>query len=63
MLKTMCSESYYYNEKTKELDDISVVNGLESATKDFKDGAIIECRDTLIAIINAIYDWEQENAL
>ena len=63
MIKTMYSESYYYNDKTKELNDISVVNGLENAIKDFKDGAIVECRDALIAIINAICDWENDNAV
>lgn len=55
-------ERYYYNDKTKELDDIAVVNGLENAIKDYEDGAIVECRDALIAIINSIYDWEKDNA-
>ena len=61
MIKTMYSESYYYNGKTKGLNDISVVNGLENAIKDFKDGAIVECVDTLITIINAIREWERDN--
>lgn len=54
-------EMYYYNDKTKELDDIAVVNGLENAIKDYKDGAILECVDTLITIINAIREWERDN--
>ena len=54
-------ERYYYNDKTKELDDIAVVNGLENAIKDYEDGAIIECVDTLITIINAIQEWDRDN--
>lgn len=50
-----------YNERTKELNDKKIMEALSSATKDYEDGAIIECQDILIDIVNAITQFTQDN--
>lgn len=50
-----------YNERTKELNDKTIMEALSSATKDYEDGAIIECQDILIGIVNAITQFTQDN--
>lgn len=49
----------YYNEKTKELADTEIIAALKSAIKDYEDGAIIECENTLIDIVNAIREFDK----
>jgi len=49
----------YFDNKTKELNDKDIIDGLESALSDYKDGAILECRDTLNAISRAITRFEK----
>lgn len=49
----------YFDNKTKELNDKDIIDGLESALQDYKDGAILECRDTLNAISKAITRFEE----
>ena len=49
----------YFDNKTKELNDEDIIEGLESALRDYKDGTILECRDTLNAISKAITRFEE----
>lgn len=49
----------FYNEKTKELADTQIIAALKSAIKDYEDGAIIECENTLIDIVNAIREFDK----
>ena len=44
----------FYNAKEKTLDYYGVIEALKEASKDYQDGAIIECRDTLREIADAI---------
>ena len=44
----------YYNEKTKELDDNRILRDIRCAATLFEDGSIIESRDVMVDIINAI---------
>lgn len=50
-----------YNESKKELNDKIVVKKLKEATELYEDGAIIECQDILIDVINAITDFTNGN--
>ena len=55
----------YYKKQTKlfengKLNDKLVKDMLTSATKSFQDGEIIEARDTLIEIVEAIDDFDRE---
>ena len=50
-----------YNERTKELNDKAIMVALASATKDYEDGEIIECYDTLLDVIAAIQDFTNDN--
>lgn len=50
-----------YNERTKELNDKAIMVALASATKDYEDGSIIECCDTLIEIVWAIQEYLKDN--
>ena len=50
-----------YNEHTKELNDKAIMVALASATKDYEDGSIIECCDTLIEIVWAIQEYMKDN--
>ena len=45
---------WYYNEKTKELSDEEIMDALKQAMDDYENGAIVEVRDELATIINAI---------
>lgn len=42
--------------KDGELNDKRVIEALNKAIEDYKDGELIEVRDTLLEIINAIDD-------
>ena len=44
--------------KNNELDDQAIINALHQAANDYENGAIIETRDTLIMIINAIDEFD-----
>ena len=53
----------YFNENTHELKDKKIIAALKQALKDYEDGAIIECRDELADIVNAIDafdEWEEQ---
>lgn len=50
-----------YNERTRELNDKKIMEALSSATKDYEDGSIIECCDTLIEIVWAIQEYMKDN--
>lgn len=52
-----------YNERTMELNDKKIMEALSSATKDYEDGSIIECCDTLIEIVWAIQEYMKDNEL
>lgn len=50
----------FYDPKTKELNDNDIIEALEAAIQDYKNGAILECRDTLQKISKAITKYEEE---
>lgn len=54
----------YYNERTKQLKDKKITEALLRAALDYESGAIIEVRDTLYDIVEAIDAFvtqEEEN--
>lgn len=46
--------------KKGELQDKKIVAALHQAAEDYENGEIIEVKDVLVEIINAITDFEQE---
>ena len=50
-----------YNEAKNELRDDLVIKKLSEAKELYEDGAIIECQDMLIDIVNAITQFTQNN--
>ena len=44
--------------KHGELQDIKIINALKEAVHDYEDGAILEVRDLLVDIADAINEWE-----
>lgn len=46
--------------KNGELQDKQIVKALYQAAEDYENGEIIETKDVLIEIINAITDFESE---
>ena len=46
--------------KKGELQDKKIAAALREAAEDYENGEIAEVKDTLIEIINAITDFEQE---
>lgn len=44
--------------KNGKLKDVEIINALKEATLDYEDGAIIEVRDVLLEIIEAIDEWD-----
>ena len=46
--------------KKGELKDKKIVAALHQAAEDYENGEIIEVKDVLIEIINAITDFEQD---
>lgn len=50
-----------YNEAKNELRDDLVLEKLSEAYELYEDGAIIECQDILIDIVNAITQFTQDN--
>lgn len=50
-----------YNEAKNELRDDLVIKKLSEAKELYEDGAIIECQDILIDIVNAITQFTQDN--
>lgn len=44
----------FYNKKSKELKDQEIIDAIQDALYDYKDGAIIECRETLARVIDSI---------
>lgn len=44
--------------KHGELQDIEIINALKKSAYDYENGAILEVRDLLVEIVNAIDDWE-----
>lgn len=47
--------------KKRELRDKDIIAALHKAAEDYENGEIIEVKDVLIEIINAITDFEQEH--
>ena len=47
----------YYDKKKKKLNDEAIVRNLSAAVVYYLDGAILECRDTLSNIIDAIDEF------
>lgn len=43
-----------------ELKDKKIIAALEQAAKDYENGEIVEVKEVLIEIINAIKDFEQD---
>lgn len=46
--------------KKGELQDKKIVAALHQAAQDYENGELVEVKDLLIEIINAITDFEQE---
>ena len=46
--------------KNGELDDKKIIKALKHATQDYEDGAILEAKNVLVKIVNAITDFETE---
>jgi hypothetical protein len=46
--------------KNGELKDKKIVEALHKAADDYENGEIVEVKDVLVEIINAITDFEQE---
>ena len=46
--------------KKGELQDKQIAAALHQAAEDYENGEIVEVKDVLIEIINAITDFEQE---
>lgn len=44
--------------KNGELDDRKIIETLLRAAKEYEDGAIADVRDTLVEIVNAIDEFE-----
>ncbi len=44
----------FYDKKSKELKDQEIIDAIQDALYDYKDGAIIECRDELASVIVSI---------
>lgn len=49
----------FYNEKTRELKDAKIVEALQRAAIDYKNGEIAEVRDLLADIIRNIDEFER----
>ena len=47
--------------KNGELQDNTILTAIQSAYHDYFDGAIVEARDTMVEIVNAIDEWSEEN--
>lgn len=59
----MSKKNKFYISSEKELDDRAVINALKQALNDYRQGAILECRDTLKQIVNAIDKFDKEFTL
>lgn len=53
----------FYDGLTMELNDRAIMNAIKDALNDYSNGAIIECRDTLEKIVDAITEFEREYEL
>lgn len=54
----------YYKKKTKELDDERIAHDLRQFADDYANGAIVEVRDALLDIVEAIDDFcDDQNIL
>lgn len=51
----------YYNKKTKELNDERIAHDLRKLADDYENGEIVEVRDALLDIVEAIDDYSEEN--
>lgn len=49
--------------KNGELKDKNIISALKQSVVDYENGEILEVKGTLIEIINAITDFEQEGEL
>ena len=49
-------ETKFY--KHGKLNDKKIIEALKDAIKDYEDGAIIECRDTLQDVVDSINEFE-----
>lgn len=59
----MSKKNKFYLSAEKELDDRAVINAIKEALNDYRQGAILECRDTLKQIVNAIDKFDKEFTL
>lgn len=50
----------YYNKKTKELNDERIANDLRKLADDYENGEIVEVRDALLDIVEAIDDYSDD---
>lgn len=50
-----------YNNKTLELNDEEVLKALREAVKEYENGEIVECYDTLIMVEAAIHCFIMDN--
>lgn len=50
-----------YNKKDKTLLDEAVLRKLRYAAQLYEDGAILECNDELLDVINAIREFSEDN--
>lgn len=53
--------SKLYNKKDKTLLDEAVLRKLRYAAQLYEDGAILECNDELLDVINAIREFSEDN--
>ena len=52
-----------YDEVAMELNDRAIIDAIKSALNDYSNGSIIECRDTLEKVVDAITEFEREYEL
>ena len=54
-------ETKYYDHKKNELKDKKILEALARAARDYENGAILEARDELADIVNAIDEFDAHN--
>ena len=59
----MAKNLKYYNSHKKELDDIGIIKAIKIAGDYYKRGCIIEARDILADVVNAINQFDKEYKL
>lgn len=59
----MSKKNKFYLAAENELDDRAIINAIKEALNDYRQGAILECRDTLKSVVNAINKFDKEFTL